>query len=77
MLNGIVWNRTVYLFKMGLALNNLKRLIYHKTQRKKQTHMPGMCDQIGQKKDRKHQNNKVMHKNPSIKSTNFCQPCNS
>ena len=32
MLNWIVWNRTVYLYKMDLALNNLQRLICHKTQ---------------------------------------------
>ena len=35
MLNCIVWNRTVYLYKMGLALNNLKQLICHKIQTKK------------------------------------------
>ena len=32
MLNWIVWNRTVYLYKMDLALNNLRKLICHKTQ---------------------------------------------
>ena len=32
MLNSIVWNRTDYLYKMDLALNNLQRLICHKTQ---------------------------------------------
>ena len=32
MLNWIVLNRTDYLHKMDLALNNLQRLIYHKTQ---------------------------------------------
>ena len=32
MLNWIVWNRTDYLHKMDLALNNQQRLICHKTQ---------------------------------------------
>ena len=32
MLNWIVWNRTDYLHKMDLALNNLQRLMRHKTQ---------------------------------------------
>ena len=32
MLNRIVSNRTDYLYKMDLSLNNLQRLIYHKTQ---------------------------------------------
>ena len=32
MLNWIVWNRTVYLYKIDLALNNIQRLICHKTQ---------------------------------------------
>ena len=32
MLNGIVWNRADFCIKMDLALNNLKRLIYHKIQ---------------------------------------------
>ena len=32
MLNWIVWNRTVYLYKMYLALINLQSLICHKTQ---------------------------------------------
>ena len=32
MLNWIVWNRTDYLHKMDLALNNLQRLICYKTQ---------------------------------------------
>ena len=32
MLNWIVWNRTEYLYKMDLALNNLQRLIHHKIQ---------------------------------------------
>ena len=36
MLNWIVWNRTVYLFKMDLALNNLQRWIYYKTLPNKQ-----------------------------------------
>ena len=31
MLNWIVWNWTIFI-KMDLALNNLQRLIYHKTQ---------------------------------------------
>ena len=35
MLNWIFWNRTVYLYKMDLALNNLQRLICHKTQTNK------------------------------------------
>ena len=35
MLNWIVLNRTDYLHKMDLALNNLQRLIYHKTQQTK------------------------------------------
>ena len=37
MLNWIVLNRTDYLHKMDLALNNLQRLICHKTQ---QTNLP-------------------------------------
>ena len=37
MLNWIVWNRTVHLYKMDLALNNLQRLICHKTQTNEQT----------------------------------------
>ena len=32
MLNLIFWNRTDYLYKVDLALNNLQRLICHKTQ---------------------------------------------
>ena len=32
MLNWVVWNWTVYLYKIDLALNNLKILIYHKFQ---------------------------------------------
>ena len=32
MLNWTVWNRTGYLYKMDLALNNLQRSICHKTQ---------------------------------------------
>ena len=35
MLNWIIWNRTVYCLKMDSALNNLQRLICHKTQTKK------------------------------------------
>ena len=35
MLNWIVWNRTICI-KMNLALNNIQRLIYHKTQTTKQ-----------------------------------------
>ena len=31
MLNWIVWNRTVYMYKMDLAFNNLQWLICHKT----------------------------------------------
>ena len=31
-LNCTVWNRTDYLYEMDLALNNLQRLICHKTQ---------------------------------------------
>ena len=31
MLNKIVWNRADYMYKMDLALNNLQRLICHKT----------------------------------------------
>ena len=31
MLNWIVWNRTVFMNKMDLALNNLQRLMCHKT----------------------------------------------
>ena len=37
MLNWIVWNKTVYLRKMDLALNNLQRLICYKNHTKKQT----------------------------------------
>ena len=32
MLNRIVLNRTDYLYKMDLGLNNLQMLIFHKTQ---------------------------------------------
>ena len=32
MLNQIVWNRTDYLRKMDLALNNLQKFIFHKNQ---------------------------------------------
>ena len=32
MLKWIVWNRTDYLYKMNLALNNLQKLICHKNQ---------------------------------------------
>ena len=35
-LNWIVWNRTIFI-KMDLALNNLQRLICHKTQTTNQT----------------------------------------
>ena len=35
MLNWIVFNRTDYLHEMDLALNNLQRLITHKTQQTK------------------------------------------
>ena len=31
MLNWIIWNKAVYLYKMDLALNNLQWLICHKT----------------------------------------------
>ena len=37
MLNWIVWNRLFICIKMDLALNNLQRLICHKTQTNKQT----------------------------------------
>ena len=37
MLNWIVWNRTDYLHKIDLALNNLERLICPKSQRTNQT----------------------------------------
>ena len=36
-LNWIVWNRTVYMSEMDLALNNLQWLIRHKT-KPKETH---------------------------------------
>ena len=36
-LNWIIWNRTVFCIKMDLVLNNLQRLICHKTQPSKQT----------------------------------------
>ena len=36
MLNWIILNRTDYLHKMGLALNNIQRLICHKTQQTNQ-----------------------------------------
>ena len=39
MLNWIVLNRTDYLYKMDLALNNLQRLICHKTQQPKPNHV--------------------------------------
>ena len=42
MLNWIVLNRTDYLFKMYLALNNLQRLICHKTQQTK----PNQTDRL-------------------------------
>ena len=32
MLNWIIWNRIDYLYKLNLTLNNLQRLICHKTQ---------------------------------------------
>ena len=32
MLNWIVWNRTDFCLKLDLTLNNLQRLICHKTQ---------------------------------------------
>ena len=38
MLNWIVWNRTIWI-KMDLALNNLQRLICHKTQPTIQLHV--------------------------------------
>ena len=44
MLNWIVWNWTVYLYKMDLALNNLERLICHKTQTNKQDLSLYFCD---------------------------------
>ena len=34
MLNWIVWKRTGYLYKNEFGLNNLKRLIFHKTHTK-------------------------------------------
>ena len=37
MSNGIFWNRTVYLYKKNLALNNLQRLISIKQKTNKQT----------------------------------------
>ena len=37
MLNWIVWNRTVYVYKMDLALNNLQTFICPKTQTYKHT----------------------------------------
>ena len=40
MLNWIVWNRTDYLYKIDLALNNLQRLICHKTQTTNQLLIP-------------------------------------
>ena len=44
MLYWIAWNRTVYLYIMDLALNNLQGLICHKTQTNKQITTP---DQSG------------------------------
>ena len=44
MLNWTVFNRTDYLHKKDLALNNLKRLICYKTQQTK----PFLCSQLGQ-----------------------------
>ena len=41
MLNWIVLNRTDYLHKMDLALNNLQRLICHKTQQNNKTNQLG------------------------------------
>ena len=38
MLNWTVWNKTDYLHKMDLVLNNLQRLICHKTQPTNQLH---------------------------------------
>ena len=43
MLNWIVWNRTIFI-KMDLALNNLQRLIYHKTQTTNQIWVGGKSD---------------------------------
>ena len=37
MLNRIIWNRTIYLYKIDLALNNLQRLIWRKSLTNKQT----------------------------------------
>ena len=40
MLNWIIWNRTIFI-KIDLALNNLQRLIWHKTQAtNQQTNQP-------------------------------------
>ena len=37
MLNWIVWNRTVYMYKNGFGINNLLWLMCHKTKPNKQT----------------------------------------
>ena len=34
MLNWIVWNKTVYMYKNGFGINNLQLLICHKTKPK-------------------------------------------
>ena len=48
MLNWIVLNRTDYLHKMDLTLNNLQRLIYHETQQTNQPFKPFDCVKINE-----------------------------
>ena len=38
MLDWIIWNRIMYLYKMDSALNNLQKLICHNTQTNKQAY---------------------------------------
>ena len=47
MLNWIVWNRTVYLYKIDLALNNLQRLICHKPKQTNNYQLIAFSDQLG------------------------------
>ena len=40
MLNWIVWNGTVHLYKMDIALNNLQMLICQKNKKKQKNNQP-------------------------------------
>ena len=64
MLNWIVFNRTDYLHKMDLALNNLQRLICHKTQQiysyTKVVELPGYLTLVRQSVEEK-ENSEFKH----------------